>query len=282
MTNRRSHGLNKTRFPWGKAFLSVLYTLFFMMMFTGAFDYPARGKGEGTAPSLGRIGSLLVSAVGGSEVAAADGSHEPAAGFSGYAGTEGLIPGDILLGRCRLSLVPSLNPHNGWTHAALYAGNDRVIVASNPRTGVMEVGMRSWLYPYMTWVVYMRVPAASEETRERAVGFAREQKGQPYDINWLSKQEYGDTWYCSEIIWAAYLHASEGRIDLARGPGWFGVSPDDIFNHRDTVVAGGHFEAKPDTAYSLLLKALAICILAGGAGILAPHPFFPLGRRRRL
>lgn len=265
---------------WVKALIVALYALVFVALFTGTFDRPrlsaseadASGRPPNTAfPRL----TLAVDALQ-IEPESADGSGGVTAG-----GEEQLLPGDILLGRCKLSLVPSLNPHNGWTHAALYAGGDELIVAGNPDTGVMERHVASWAYPEMTWVVYVRVAGADDETRRRAVEFARDKVGQPYDLNWLGKQENGDSWYCSELVWAAYLHASGGRIDLARGPGWFGISPDDIFMHGETAAVGGHFESRPDTAWSLLLKAFAICILAGGGGVLAPHPLFSWRRRRR-
>ena len=196
-----------------------------------------------------------------------------------------LIPGDILLGRCRFSLVPSINPLEGWTHVALYIGDGKIMVASNPVAGVVRCGLYQWDFPKMTWVSYLRVVSADEETRKRAVDFAVDKLGQPYDYNWFAQQAEGDSWYCSEFVWAAYLHASGGSIDLAHGPDIFGVSPDDIYRHQDTVVIGGHYEQKPDTALSILMKILGLCILAGGAGMAGPEWLVSargrLSRRRR-
>ncbi len=176
-----------------------------------------------------------------------------------------LIPGDILLGRCKLSLVPSMNPLEGWTHVALYVGSGKIMVASNPNTGVVRSSLSSWDYPKMTWVSYLRVVSADDEVRRKAVDFAVERRGQPYDANWFSQQVDGESWYCSEFVWAAYMQASGGRIDLAHGPDLFGVSPDDIYRHEDTVVIGGHYERKPDTGLSLLMKIFGLCVLLGGA-----------------
>jgi hypothetical protein len=265
-----------------KALIAILYVMIFLVLFAGVFDRPHVDKSEGSHPAaresadlsqtLLGVNTLKIEPQGGAVTHAVSGER---------AAAEDLLPGDILLGRCRLSLVPSLNPHNGWTHVALYAGKGRLIVAGNPGSGVIERDVASWAYPEMTWVAYVRVSSTDDATRKRAVEFARGEKGRPYDLNWLSKQADGDSWYCSELIWAAYLHASGGSIDLERGPGWFGISPDDIFMNDETVVVGGHFEAKPDTTFSLLLKALAICILAGGGGIFVPHPIFSGARRRR-
>ena len=191
-----------------------------------------------------------------------------------------LIPGDILLGRCKLSLVPSMSPLEGWTHVALYIGSGRIMVASNPNIGVVKSRLSSWDYPKMTWVSYLRVVSADDEVRRKAVEFAVEREGQPYDANWFSQQVDGDSWYCSEFVWAAYLQASEGRIDLAHGPDIFGVSPDDIYRHEDTVVIGGHYERKPDTGLSLLMKVFGLCILLGGAGIAGPESMAGFRRRR--
>lgn len=250
----------------------TVFAIAFIILFSGAFDRP-RVVSDASASETWFSSDLRISALG-------EGKVEDASGDGGRAvsrdspdlGLEELVPGDILLGRCRMSFVPSLNPHNGWTHAALYIGGNRLIVASTPRTGVRKENLESWTYPKMTWVVYLRVSTADEETRMKAVQFAKEKKGQPYDLNWLGKQEDGDSWYCSELPWAAYLYASGGSIDLSRWPAWFGVSPDDIFMSEDTVVIGGHYEKKPDTVYSLLMKVLTLCLLAAGGGILAPHP----------
>ncbi len=270
----------ETRFVWLKAVVTLLFVLVFIMLFTGAFDRPERGRPESGGNEIWNTPNYRIAALAGDGFDSMSLAGETSAvQRRGDADAGELIPGDILLGRCRLSLVPSLNPHNGWTHAAIYVGNDKLIVASNPRSGVIAQSFKSWKDPKMTWVVYLRVRTADGLTREKAVDFAKDMKGREYDLNWLSKQEDGKSWYCSELIWAAYFNASEGRIDLTRGLELFGVSPDDIFMHNDTVVIGGHFEAKPDTVYSLLMKAFALCILAAGGGILVPHPLFSHRRR---
>lgn len=182
-----------------------------------------------------------------------------------------LEPGDILLGRRGMSVVPTMNPVKGWTHAALYAGNGEVIEAVRPGVGVVVKSLDSWKFPKMTWVSHVRVITAEEETRRKAAEFARGQVGQPYDMRLLSKQVDGDSWYCSELIWAAYMHASEGRIDLAADLDIFGVSPDDIFLHQNTAEVGGHFERCPDTLLSFVAKISLMCIILGAIPI---RPFW--------
>lgn len=77
-----------------------------------------------------------------------------------------LEPGDIPLGRCRLSPVPALDPFQSWTHAAIYTGDDAIVVAGNPATGVVERSLESWMYPEMAWVCCMRVKVPDESVRE--------------------------------------------------------------------------------------------------------------------
>ncbi|MDI6874049.1 YiiX/YebB-like N1pC/P60 family cysteine hydrolase [Candidatus Solincola sp.] len=179
-----------------------------------------------------------------------------------------LLPGDILLGRCRLSLVPSTNPPRGWTHAALYVGDGDIVVAANPYQGTVRAPVESWEFPRMTWVVCLRVTSATEEERRMAAELAEGEVGTSYDLNWFSEQEDGETWYCSELPWAVYRRATGGRLNLEVGMGSFGVSPDDLYLHPDTAVIGGHFERRPDTILSLLMKALTLCALFGTAAVM--------------
>lgn len=167
-------------------------------------------------------------------------------------GVDFLQPGDILLGRCEGSPVPSLHPGDNWTHAAMYVGNGQVIEAANPEENVLKRRLDDWQYPRMTWVSYVRIGSADDDVRRRAVSFALDQVGKPYDVNWLSKQADGNSWYCSEMVWAAYLYASDGAIDLAGGSSLWGVSPDDLAAYAGATAVGGHYEFKPGTLWSSL------------------------------
>ncbi len=164
-----------------------------------------------------------------------------------------LLPGDILLGRCADSPVPSWNPDGNWTHAAMYVGYGLVVEAANPAEKVLMRQMEDWQYPHMTWVSYLRIGNADEDVKRLAVTFALDQVGKPYDLNWLSKQVDGQSWYCSEIVWAAYLFASDGAIDLASGSNLWGVSPDDLAGYAGASIVGGHYEFKPETLWLSLL-----------------------------
>ncbi len=251
----------RTGFPWPWLVTMLLAVPVALMIFL-----PTPPRLDRAAPDGGTRG-------GGRMMAAAREAGGEGAARTGERGwaermKERLQPGDIILGRCRLSPVPSLNPARGWTHAALYVGGGELVVAANPMQGTVRTTVGSWCVPRMTWVVCLPVTSATEEERMLAAKLAEEEVGTSYDLNWFAEQEDGETWYCSELPWAVYRRATGGRVDLENGLGWFGISPDDLFLHPDTEVVDGHFERRPDTILSLLLKALTLCALFGVASVL--------------
>ena len=153
-----------------------------------------------------------------------------------------LIPGDILFGRIPDSLVPG-----AWSHVAIYAGDGNVIEAASENENVGVRTETDWEYPGMTWVSYMRVVTADAATRQRAVAFAQDQvyKGCPYDIGFYAKQAHGGSWYCSELVWGAYLEASRGAIDLEYTPDNIGVYPWEIERSDNVQYVSGHYEKQP-------------------------------------
>jgi len=257
-------------FSWGKTTVLLLSFPVLLMLFTGV---PCGGRhkvsNDALTRQMGEAGSSGLAAM----AAEIPQDHYPGRDYASSEWSEemyySLVPGDILLGRCKLSPVPSLNPSEGWTHACMYIGNGQIVVASQPGVGVIKSFLENWMYPEMTWVSYLRVDSTSKETRAKAVEFAVSKVGQPYDLNWFSKQLHGDSWYCSELVWAAYYHASDGYVDLVRSPDLFGVSPDEIYMSEHTVVIGGHYEKKPDTILSLLMKVFTLCVLFGGGAAIA-------------
>lgn len=164
-----------------------------------------------------------------------------------------LIPGDILLGSIPDSLVPGK-----WSHVAIYAGDGKIIEAPSETEDVVERTTSDWEYPAMTWVTYLRVTAADSGVRQRAVSFALEQerKGCPYDIRFYTRQRNGDSWYCSELVWAAYLNASNDRIDLGGSPSWLGVYPWQIDHNHNVALVSGHYEQKPTRSLRVVFLAL--------------------------
>ncbi len=249
-----------------KFILIPLYAVAFYLLF---LEGPLAVKKISTAVPVGGEAQMAMAAYvctteeGGGASSGDEGgglTGEESGGMAAY-----LLPGDILLGRCRMSLVPSLDPARGWTHAAIYVGGGDIMVASNPSQGVVRTSVEAWEYPEMTWVACLRVVSATREERERAAEFAVSKAGRSYDLNWFSEQADGRSWYCSELVWAAYYASTGGRVDLEPGLGLFGVSPDDIYRHDGTEVIGGHYERKPDTLLSLLAKAFMLCAAFGVA-----------------
>jgi hypothetical protein len=191
-----------------------------------------------------------------------------------------LIPGDILICRSPGSLVPG-----HWSHVGMYIGEGKVVEANIPFVEITDLA--NWEYPRKTWVSCLRVKNANKDIRDAAVWYAKKMAEFhcPYDLNWYTKQAVpfpadpksliSIAWYCSELVWAAYLVASGGAINLEHQPDVFGVSPDEIFfNDNEVKEIGGHFEAEPETMWgrdtwrvSLLCKA-DMCIVD------------PLGRTR--
>ena len=175
--------------------------------------------------------------------------------------------GDLLLCRSAWSRVPG-----EWTHIGMYVGivNGQHSVVEARNSGVHIYPLTDWSYSNdTTYVMAMRVNT-DLATRIAAVGFAEGKEGQPYDM-WSmifnKKQADGNSWYCSELVWAAYLAASNGQIDLDGYEHPIAtevVSPDEIalFSlHVDMV--GEHKEIRPKTVYSwawnLLFGGAAYC-----------------------
>jgi hypothetical protein len=188
-----------------------------------------------------------------------------------------LIPGDLLLGAMDDSLVPGR-----WSHAGIYVGGGRVAEAASEDTNAEVRTFADWQYPEMTWVKYLRVITADRSTRERAVSFALEQvaAGCPYD-RWLpSKQLHGRSWYCSELVWAAYMNASNLRINLEHTPDFLGVYPWEIESDDDVAVVGGHFERAPKRSWRVVYLYGKLIVRESSAWLegqlLASH-FVPVG-----
>ncbi|WP_282783113.1 MULTISPECIES: YiiX/YebB-like N1pC/P60 family cysteine hydrolase [unclassified Nocardia] len=77
-------------------------------------------------------------------------------------------------------------------------------------------------------------------TRDAAAAFAEQQVGKGYNGNFLltRTQVYDDSYNCSQLVWAAYKHASGGGLDISERypyqPPNFGVYPIDILKSHNT------------------------------------------------
>lgn len=164
-----------------------------------------------------------------------------------------LIPGDILLGAIDESLVPGR-----WSHVGLYIGSGEIIEAFSADEPVSIRPTSQWSFPQMKWVTYLRVCSADANTRKRAVDFALEQFGKPYNKNIFDKRLRGDSWYCSELVWAAYMKASRGKINLDSPSFPFGVYPWEIEKSQHIVNIGGHYEVPPKRSWKVALYGLRL------------------------
>jgi len=144
-------------------------------------------------------------------------------------------------------------------HCAMYIGNNRFIEASpyrsiffgpykNDKLGVV-ITPRFIFNLWGTNFTFGYVKNATEEQREGAIKWAKTQVGKPYQWAFPNKDNYQswhacpnpdgsaydpngtkyyecypNYWYCSELVWAAYLSQSR---DLDIGSGWFKDEKDD-------------------------------------------------------
>jgi uncharacterized protein YycO len=154
----------------------------------------------------------------------------------------GLIPGDIVIGHNPLTdlIIPGYWTHTGMIAYYDYNAGDWVVVeAWDDPSEVRLVYLSDFLKRYDT-VAVLRVNT-NDYIRQAAVNFALQQLGKPYDWAWYTKEVYGDSYYCSELVWASYMAASGGAVDIDANPGFTwkylnGVAPQEIYDDDDTYV----------------------------------------------
>jgi uncharacterized protein YycO len=151
-------------------------------------------------------------------------------------------PGDIVIGHGKKTdwIIPGY-----WTHTGMVAYydpsvGDWIVVESMgwpEGSGVRLVTLSEFLSRYDT-VAILRVDT-SDSIREAAVSFALSRLNYPYDYEWWTKQVYGDSYYCSELVWASYKAVGGPDIDANPGFSWrylWGVAPQEIYDDSDTYV----------------------------------------------
>jgi len=172
-----------------------------------------------------------------------------------------LQPGDILLCRSPNSpflYFPPTAATMDWTHVGLYVGEGKVIEAvwsPNPLApnGVVETSIESWDYPQKVTVEVRRVRDATPAVIARAIQFAKDQLGEPYQMTYVEKDTQGLLgWYCSELVWAAYKVAGDEHglnLDLDPDPWWYPtpsvVTPDEIAESDKVEWVASHIDAWP-------------------------------------
>lgn len=157
------------------------------------------------------------------------------------------LKGDLLLGE-GAKIVPG-----PWSHVGMYIGNGQVVESHPALGGVNVSSLKSGMNRYKTWAA-LRVVTADDEIRSGAVEFALDQVGKPYDKMWLLKQANGNRWYCSELVWAAYLNASNGQINIEHGPDKTGITPTEIYKDDDIEVIVEHYEEQAKGGFLIKTK----------------------------
>nr|WP_052696216.1 YiiX/YebB-like N1pC/P60 family cysteine hydrolase [Palaeococcus ferrophilus] len=153
-----------------------------------------------------------------------------------------VVPGDIVIGHGEKSdlFIPGY-----WTHTGIIAYYDYYygewVVIEAWESGIRMVLLSDFMRRYDA-VAVLRVNT-NDYVRQNAVYFAYNQLGKPYDWGWWTKQVYGDSYYCSELVWASYLAA--GGPDIDANPGWSwkylnGVAPQEVYDDGDTYVIYYH------------------------------------------
>lgn len=122
-----------------------------------------------------------------------------------------------------------------WTHMAVYMGDNKLVEVT-PSTGVVLVDISSWDNEIDTMAVH--VYGLSANQREGIVNFTNTQVGKGFNFTAFEHILDDDcyprnisidsvSWYCSEVVWAAYL--SQG-VDLDINDSECLVSPQAIYD----------------------------------------------------
>lgn len=145
----------------------------------------------------------------------------------------GIQEGDILLHR-EAGLLTWIGY---WTHAGMYVGDGKLVEAVP--SGVKYSEVSEWDYPRDHTVEMLRVSGASSDQINKAIAFVKSQVNKPYHLDWWGKDSdsSSDSWYCSELVWAAYKNQGID-IENTPDPGW--VTPTEIHNDSDTYRVSGH------------------------------------------
>jgi len=168
--------------------------------------------------------------------------------------------GDLLL----CGSEDSWFPVGLWTHVGIYDKKMNVVIEARPPLGVGFFPLSDWFYPNLTCVEVLRVET-DQPTRDAAVDFAWTQIGCPFDLfNLLHCEKLSDNfdglgWYCSELVWAAYLNTSSGKVNILDKSFYTSTTPMEIDLDDDTVVIGEHKEFIPQKPYWSILWGEAEC-----------------------
>ena len=134
-----------------------------------------------------------------------------------------LRPGDVLLTFASGELTNLCIP-GFWSHACIYAGDEKVIEAVSDGVLVTDLIDATLSKDY---VMIRRPNFATADQMSAAVAWARSKLGAEYDFFFNKKNQ---AFYCSELVWLAYEAACGGDVPftLRKTLGLDTVIPDDI------------------------------------------------------
>ncbi len=144
-------------------------------------------------------------------------------GFVLYGQTVTIKPGDILYHPAEYAVDNPLafpfafldEGFGAFGHVGLIDWTYEVIEATY-KSGVIRSSITDFVNSYSDspypFVYVLRVNA-SQTVIANAVHFAIEQLGKPYDFPYVGKWVFGTSYYCSELVWAAYEYASGAHYD---------------------------------------------------------------------
>ncbi|MEM0376971.1 MAG: YiiX/YebB-like N1pC/P60 family cysteine hydrolase [Thermofilum sp.] len=147
-----------------------------------------------------------------------------------------LSPGDIVIGHYPGQEYTVVGY---WSHAGiLYKYDSRVgdwLVVEALFEGVRVNTLREFMSRYSA-VVILRVKGVTSTQAASAANWAYSKLGYPYDYNGYYKQVNGPSYYCSELVWAAYMATTKVDIDAYYWlpQNWYGVLPGEIVADSDT------------------------------------------------
>jgi len=183
-----------------------------------------------------------------------------------------LQPGDILFCCTRgYEFIPGF-----FTHCGIYLGNGKIVETvygaghGLPANGVGISDIMEWSADHETAVAVYR-PIINAQYVKNAVhiakNFARQNPHITYDLIVAFKSQAPDSYYCSELVWAAYslgsggnvvftpwikggsegywTDVSIGEINLGNTWGYLGMRPDRIAADPRLQYVAGHWEDEP-------------------------------------
>ncbi|MGQ4891332.1 MAG: YiiX/YebB-like N1pC/P60 family cysteine hydrolase [Candidatus Njordarchaeia archaeon] len=147
-----------------------------------------------------------------------------------------LRAGDIIIGHYPGQEYTSVGY---WSHAGILLYYDNYIgdwiIVEALYEGVTTNTLTEFMSRYSD-VIILRVYGVSSDEAYNAALFAYNRLGYPYDYNGYYKQVYGPSYYCSELVWAAYYAETGVDIDAYYWlpQNWYGVLPFEIVDDADT------------------------------------------------